>query len=352
MTTPCDILLFGTMGDIGPAVKCSLEAQGLKVALVDFPQNTFRDEPGYRRELAKAIALHSPSVIWPIGNQLAMARAVAASKMCDRQGCDVASADLMAMEESVVASKACSGVIPPGIIVPIAGQDTIALLDSKVRVSALAKKLGIPQPRIYTSPEEVASFPMIFKREHSFGGSGVYRPRSREALDKLIRQEGGKYLMEEFVEGYDISVDCLRIGSVFKAGCYRCLGKVQGQGPATVREAIDCPEAIGYARKILEHLNYRGVCGFDFRVGAIRDYKSKGEFVDSGTMDCKIGNSKGALYFLEANPRFTGGISTQIASGFDIPCDYFAATASISTIAPIGRAATWKQARAGASEVK
>ncbi len=51
---------------------------------------------------------------------------------------------------------------------------------------------------------------------------------------------------------------------------------------------------------MVETIDYEGVCGMDFR----RD-------------------SQGNWYFLECNPRFTGGIDTQIAAGFDIPYGYW-----------------------------
>lgn len=273
------ILLFGTMGDIGPAVRDSLERRGEDIALVDFPQNVFRDEWGYRRNLTKAIATFRPQMILPIGHPLALARYI----------------------EN-----------PPegSVFAPISSAETIALLDSKVRSSALATRLGIPQPQLFERPEDAPVAATIFKRDRSFGGSGVYRPKTLESLLHLMHhEEGAPYLIEAFVEGEDISVDCVRMGGrggdtpqgksdgvFFQAQCYRSLGRRQGQGPSAQREIVDCPEAVGYARTILESVGFQGVCGMDFRRSA-----------------------DGKLYFLECNPRFTGGIRTQIDSGFDIP---------------------------------
>ncbi|MCQ2072136.1 MAG: ATP-grasp domain-containing protein [Bacteroidaceae bacterium] len=260
--TTCDILLFGTMGDIGPTVERSLTAHSYSVRLVDFAQNTLRDEPGYRRELGKAIAACNPRIIIPIGNQTAMAR------------------------------------LKPSLtqIVPVSDAATVELLDSKVRCSALAGGLGIRQPRLFASALEVDRFPVIFKRDRSFGGSGVLRPRSREALQRLVEHEPqNPYLIEELIEGTDYSVDAVRCGDFFQAACYRSLSN-RGQGPSTMREPAVREDLCRTARKILDHVGYQGVCGLDFRVS------------DDGT-----------AYFLECNPRFTGGIETQIAAGFDIP---------------------------------
>ncbi len=69
-----DVLVFGTMGQIGPEICRSLGAHGLDVASVPFLQNVFNDEPGYRRALSNAISSCRPKVVIPVGCQIAMAR--------------------------------------------------------------------------------------------------------------------------------------------------------------------------------------------------------------------------------------------------------------------------------------
>lgn len=275
------VLLFGTMGDIGETVLKSLrDTHGINAVLVDFPQNMFHDEPGYRIFLDRAIREHEPDVIIPIGSQLALAR----------------------FREGVPLPKNYK-VLPKNIHTIAESSDKIMLLDSKVRCSALAAQLGIAQPQMLNNADAVDYDRIewgrvIFKRDSSFGGSGVFRPRTRQALDRLIAQQPGRpFLVEEFIEGYDVSVDAVRFPGFYKAACYRTLARKQGQGPASERMAIDFPELCQTARRILDHIDYNGVCGFDFR----------------------ISESTGQAYFLECNPRFTGGIGTQIEAGFDIP---------------------------------
>lgn len=269
-----DVLLYGTMGDIGPVALESLRSHGLAVELIDFPQNVCRDGFGYRRGMMRALQEFAPSVVLPVGHPLNMAL--------------------------------YRPSLPEGVSVPIPDEQTIRLLDSKVRSSALAESLGIPQPRMFKGPDgpdsngnDCAPEPgrTIFKRDRSFGGSGVYRPRTRESLVRLMEHEPGSgWLIEEYVEGVDVSVDCVRTGDFFRAQCYETLNRAQGQGPALERRIVDRPDVVGYAQRILDHVDYRGVCGLDFRVDL----------------------SDRAL-FLECNPRFTGGLRTQIESGFDIP---------------------------------
>jgi len=263
------LLLFGSMGEIGPVVRDDLIGNGVDTVLVDFPQNTFSDEPGYRRKLLKSIREHRPDTVLPVGCAIALAR-----------------------------FKEC----PPAELtdipmIPVAPSATLELLDSKVRCSQLAASLGIPQPKIFPNPEDAPEASTVFKLDKSFGGSGVYRPKNMRALKNLMSHFDGKsFLIEEYIPGDDISVDCVRGGDFFNAQCYRSVQKHQGQGPSVVREIIQCPEAEEYTHTILDSVDYFGVCGLDFR----RD-------------------REGRIFFLECNPRFCGGISTQIDSGFDIP---------------------------------
>lgn len=259
------ILVYGSMGDIAGTVATSLRNKGLDVLEVGFPQNTFRDEFGYARGLRKAIASFSPDVIMPVGDTLAAARMKAE--------------------------------LPDGIALPVDTPEKIALLSSKVDSSALASSLGIPQPGIYSDADSAAGREIIFKRDRSFGGSGVYRPQTKEALVNLMNHEpGGRFLIEDYIEGCDYSIDAVRWDGFWRSASYRSLENRGGQGPAILRESAEIPVLEEYARKILDRLDFHGVCGMDFRI-------------DAG----------GNAYFLECNPRFTGGLKHQTDSGFDIP---------------------------------
>lgn len=257
------------MGDIGRQALEGLLAFGCDAMLVDFPQNVFRDEAGYRRELRKALRACGASAVVPVGNTLALSR----------------------MREELRAE---------GVTALVEREELVSALDSKVRFSALASGLGIPQPRIFASAAEADfSKVIVFKRDVSFGGHGVHLPRNAESLDNLIAHQrvGEPYLIEEYVEGEDWSVDVVGApGCGYAASSYRCLEGMGTSGPARRREVVPNPLLEGYARRVLEAVGYCGVCGFDFRVAP-----------------------DGRAYVLEANPRFTGGLGDQLASGFNIP---------------------------------
>ena len=338
----CDVLLMGTMGDIGDSVLASLQAHGLTVASIPFPQNTFRDEQGYRRTLFLALQEWQPQMIWPIGHPLALSRLVHEAAEGTASPHSSSPRHSSQRQQSLLSAIART-------ICPVAAPSVIQTLDSKVQCSRLATSLGIPQPLFYARSEDVPSFPVIFKRDRSFGGSGVYRPFTLEGLQKLelnernserhktcldgrvvkledevnernseryktcldgrvvkledeVSEQSRSYLIEEYVEGEDVSVDIVRWGSQFHAACYRTLSRRQRQGPAERRESCEAPQLVAYGRQLVEAAGFEGVCGLDFRV-----------------------TPEGRICFLECNPRFTGGLATQREAGFDIPWLFYQA---------------------------
>lgn len=276
------ILLFGTMGDIASAAADSLRRAGYEVTHVDFPQNLCRDAAGYRRELVKAIrsiighdcyagnaAKSGFCCVIPIGNALNLAR-------------------LKPELETMF----------PEIRVYVESEQKVAMLDSKVACYKFCDGLGIPQPRLLDIDGISDYTKVIFKRDVSFGGHGVHRPQSRESLLNLISHQspGEPYLIEELIVGDEYSVDVIRKPSgECLSSTYRSI-KPSGNSPAQTRESCRRPDLEALAVRILTALEYVGLCGFDFIV-----------------------DQAGSPYLLEANPRFTGGLSAQIASGFDIP---------------------------------
>lgn len=215
--------------------------------------------------------------------------------------------------------------LPSSVILATETEEKLSLLDNKVTASSLAGECGVPQPEIYASAEEVRNFPCVFKRATGLGGSAVYFPKTRAALDNLLAKAGRRnpYLIMDFIEGYDCSVDAIRFGDYFEAVAYRILLPKQ-KGFSYVRMTVPAPELIEYARTILEKADYNGVCGMDFRVG--RD---------------------GRAYFLECNPRFSGGLRSTLGAGLNLPYLlyqlYTGETPSPSRISRHGLSVDWER---------
>ncbi len=292
--------------DLSDVVRESLESHGLTVIRMPFPQNIHHDEFGYHRALIRTLSEIHPRLILPVGDALSLARF--------RRVLD--SGRSFRLKSAGGGTKAAE--LPRDIVIACDSEENIARLSGKCSFNALASELGIRVPRTYSSASETglphatggpgtaagpdvgktSAADIIFKRDISYGGHGVHRPRTVEALERLIAHQrpGEPYLIQDFIPGEDFSVDAVRFpGSFFRASSYRVTSS-SGNGPSVERTVLPRPDLEETARRIMDGLDCRGLCGFDFRVTA-----------------------EGVPYVLECNPRFTGGLSSQIAAGFDIP---------------------------------
>lgn|SRR5574344_16329 len=260
-----DAILTNPCGRTGEIVKENLERHGVESLMLTGP-SARKVEQGYLRLLHKAAGEFNPKMIIPIF-----------------------------YPEILAAHKAEF----PGILIPVDSPEKILSLDDKISACGIVSGLGMDQPAIYHDIEEIKDYPVVFKRPLGQGGDSVYFPKTRTALEHLLKT-ADKVLITSFIEGENISIDAIRWGNFFYAAAYRVLLPTW-KGVSTLRESIDAPELVEKARLILDSVDYQGVCGIDFRIGA----------------------SDGKAYFLECNPRFSGGLESAIASGFEIPWIYW-----------------------------
>lgn len=257
------IVLTSAAGSVGETVRRSLESHGAHVTVFEGP-DARKDTVGFIRELRRMVNDSGPVILLPVFFP-----------------------EVLADHRDMF----------PECLIPLDQASKIRLLDNKLSACDLAESLGIPQPRRFEFNDGDLEFPAVFKRTTGQGGDSVYFPRDRKALANLIRTSC-EYLITEFVEGENWCTDCLRTGKSFRAASYRVL-EPQGKGISTKREAVEAPELEEYCRKLLDAVDYHGVCGMDFRR-----------------------SPDGRFHFLECNPRFSGGIETTLESGFDIVWEY------------------------------
>ena len=188
---------------------------------------------------------------------------------------------------------------PKELIIPYQNEEVLLKLANKAVATELAKEAGVPVPLVYKSIDDVKQYPVVFKTVIGNSSKGVYFPKCKSELQVLMeRHSNVQTLLEEWVGGTDYSVDCVRWEGFCKTSVYHAIvTKTDGGGTTTQREIVSVPTLEDYAKKMLDTIDFRGVCGLDFRY------------------DAKTGRAA----FIEVNARFTGGIATPIAAGFDIP---------------------------------
>ena len=201
-------------------------------------------------------------------------------------------------DESVVIMRN-QHLFPKDLLIPYEKDKILETMANKAESSKIAAKVGVPIPQIYSSIEEIRQYPIVFKTVFGNSAKGVYFPTNKEELKSLISNHCPEdYLIEEWVSGTDYSVDCIRWNGFWKSSVYHALvTKTDGGGTTTQREIVELPILEEYAKKILDDIDYNGVCGLDFRY-------------DSET---------GRAAYIETNARFTGGLATPITARFNIP---------------------------------
>lgn len=188
---------------------------------------------------------------------------------------------------------------PEDLIIPYMDVESLVHLSDKAWATEKADECGVPTPRVFKEWTEVDAFPCVFKTVIGNSAKTVFFPKDRQELEKLAKEfQGEKVLIEERIGGTDYSVDCVRWDGFFKASTYHALvTKTDGGGTTTQREIVSAPELEEYAKMLLDHVGFKGVCGIDFRYDPVT----------------------GKAAFIEVNARFTGGLATPITAGFDIP---------------------------------
>lgn len=188
---------------------------------------------------------------------------------------------------------------PSDLIIPYTDAELLQNIANKAWATQRAKECGVPTPQVYAEAAEVDKFPCVFKTVIGNSAKTVFFPQTADELQGLAQRfEGEETLIEEKIGGTDYSVDCVRWDGFFKASTYHALvTKTDGGGTTTQREIVSAPELERYAKMLLDYVDFKGVCGLDFRWDKEND----------------------RIAFIEVNARFTGGLATPMVAGFDIP---------------------------------
>lgn len=285
MMNQCDVILTYCWNRVGYTILRSLHGKGLKVWAADTSRKNicsiskfcagsfiypdpFTDEAAFISVLKEKVNELHPKVLMPTH------------------------------DESVVIMRH-RDEFPKDLVIPYENSEKLLLLADKAKSTEIARKAGVSIPEVYSSADDVKRFPVVFKTVIGNSAKGVYFPKNREELLKLMDEhKEEETLLQEWIGGTDYSVDCVRWDGFCKMSVYHALvTKTDGGGTTTQREIVDMPQLEAEAKKLMDAVDFRGVCGLDFRY------------------DPEVNR----IAYIETNARFTGGLATPVAAGFDIP---------------------------------
>ncbi len=285
MTGRCDVLVTYCWNRVGYTILRSLASHGLKVWAADTSKvnicslsrfcagsfiypDPFKEEERFIETLKAKVAELRPRVLMPTH------------------------------DESVVIMRH-RDEFPEDLVIPYESAEKLLALANKAVSTEMARKAGVAVPEVYGSADEVRRYPVVLKTVIGNSAKGVFFPKNKDELLRLMEAHNGEeMLLEEWIGGTDYSVDCVRWDGFCKTSVYHALvTKTDGGGTTTQREMVDVPRLEAEAMKLLEAVDFHGVCGLDFRY-------------DPAT---------GRVAYIETNARFTGGLATPVTAGFDIP---------------------------------
>ena len=185
--------------------------------------------------------------------------------------------------------------------------DAMALADKKDRLTQLAGELGcrVPESWMPKNLDEIKQiknqlpYPVIVKPITGKAGEGQYIAENSEELLKGYRSET-RYIVQQYVLGYPAGVAMMLDQGVqqvhFSFKVNQCLDGVH----SVDREAVELPEAVNQAEKVLAYLHWHGLAQVDFI----------------------IEQETGHAYMLEVNPRFWGSLNLALKAGKNFPKFY------------------------------
>ncbi len=281
----CDVLVTYCWNRVGYTILRSLASHGLKVWAADTSKvnicslsrfcagsftypDPFKEEERFIETLKAKVAELRPRVLMPTH------------------------------DESVVIMRH-RDEFPGDLVIPYESADKLLALANKAVSTEMARRAGVAVPEVYGSADDVKRYPVVLKTVMGNSAKGVFFPKTKDELLRLMdAHKGEETLLEEWIGGTDYSVDCVRWDGFCETSVYHALvTKTDGGGTTTQREMVDMPRLEAEAMKLLEAVDFHGVCGLDFRY-------------DPET---------GRVAYIETNARFTGGLATPVAAGFDMP---------------------------------
>ncbi len=220
------------------------------------------------------------------------------------------------LEETYLVSK-FKDTLSKHVSLVVPSYEKILLAHNKDQWEPVAKSLDIKVPRTFDIEEarenlsslQMLPFPLMIKPKQGGGGWGISQIDSWQQLEKLLQEEtNGSYSWERFYLQEKIEGEIHCVAMLFNNGqlrakvAYKQLRQYPAScGQATFRISINSPESEANLEKLLELINWHGICQADF-------------VVDKAT---------GVSYLIDINPRFWGSLVQGKASGVDFPFLYY-----------------------------
>lgn len=178
------------------------------------------------------------------------------------------------------------------IVYLLASNRTLNICQDKNATIKFFNSIGIPTIRFF-SPNQY-KFPLFIKpRILGIASKNAHKIHSLEELKYFKNLLANNYIIQEFIEGDEYTVDCLAdLNGQFIQGVIRKRLEIKN-GLTIKSQVVKDNVALSYAKKIIESLKIPGVCNIQY-------FKKSNKY-----------------YFFEVNPRFAGTHAFTIEAGLN-----------------------------------
>lgn len=157
------------------------------------------------------------------------------------------------------------------------------------------------KPALHTFDDPATTFPALIKPRHSYGGLGIKRVADRKALEDFLqanRDRLDKYIVQEFVPGYDLGCNALcKDGEILAHIIHKPVESRAQFGRSLHLELVHCPETLLTTKKLIAAFRWSGLANIDLR------YNERAKRIE----------------ILEFNPRFWGVLISSLQGGINFP---------------------------------
>ena len=188
--------------------------------------------------------------------------------------------------------------------ISIADKNVVNICNNKDRFEKFLQENNFSYPITYSNKEDVKNYPVFIKLKVGSSSTGAYKVNSLEELNFYIRDKEDKYLIQEYINSKELTVDCYVNENAELVGFVpRYRVKVK-DGKSIVAKTMYDENVFVQTKKLLSILKYKGACNVQMF------------FKDEG------------IKFIEINPRLSaGGLPLATEVGVNIPelmmYDYF-----------------------------
>lgn len=203
--------------------------------------------------------------------------------------------------EILIVNEARKEIEKLGAKVVLPPSDIVELFNDKFMTSDWASKLRISYPKTWkwevknsVGLNENFTFPVIIKPRFGQGSLGVFKVESMKELQLFFKNCNEDYLIQEFIDGEEYTVDIFQNGKGCDFIVPRKRIKVRG-GECLISKVVLDPSLLKFVSNIVGMLSFKSIYNLQLIVG------------------------KEKIVLIEFNPRFGGGSDLTIQAGGNIP---------------------------------